>query len=115
MRARLIGWLNEVHRHFEFSPETLFQTVRIIDLFASKKPIRRSEYQLVGVVAMHIASKYHEISSGVIEDYVHITDNSCTKDKIRAKEVEILTEIEFELNYPSARFFLDRFIVMQDQ
>lgn len=98
MRARLIGWLSAVHQKFEFSPETLFQTVRIIDLFAFKKPIRRVDYQLVGVAALHIASKYHEIQGAQIEDYVYITNDTFTKDEIRAKEVEILTEIEFDLN-----------------
>jgi hypothetical protein len=63
---------------------------------------------------MHIASKYHEVQNAVIDDYVYITDNAYTRDEIRAKEVEILTEIEFDLNQPSARLFLDRLIVTQD-
>ena len=58
MRATLIAWLVEVHLKFKLLPETLYITVSLIDSFREKVPIKRSEFQLLGVTAMLIASKY---------------------------------------------------------
>ncbi len=61
MRAVLVSWLIEVHMKFKLLPETLFLTVNLIDRYTEKKQVSRTNYQLLGVTAMLIASKYEEI------------------------------------------------------
>lgn len=43
-------------------------------------PVKRTEYQLLGVTCMLIASKYQEINPPVVDDFTYITDNSYTRD-----------------------------------
>lgn len=78
MRGLLLAWLVEVHLKFKLLPETLFITVNLIDRFTERVNVKRNEYQLVGVTAMLIASKYEEIHPPVVSDFEYITDNSYT-------------------------------------
>ncbi len=80
MRQILIGWLIEVHLKFKLLPETLFLTVNIIDRYTSLKQVKRTEYQLLGVTAMLIASKYEEIYAPEIRDFIYMTDKAYTKE-----------------------------------
>ena len=61
MRAILADWLIEVHHKFELTPETLYLTFHIIDRYLSMDVVLRRDFQLGGVSAMLIASKYEEI------------------------------------------------------
>jgi cyclin B len=70
MRGLLLAWLVEVHIKFKLLPETLFITVNLIDRFTERVVVKRDEYQLVGVTAMLIASKYEEIHPPVVADFV---------------------------------------------
>lgn len=80
MRVILIGWLVEVHLKFKLLPETLFLTVNLIDRYCERVQIVRTSYQLLGVTAMLIASKYEEIYAPEIRDFVYITDKAYTKE-----------------------------------
>lgn len=84
MRMILVGWLIEVHLKFKLLPETLFLTVNLIDRYCEKKYVQRTNYQLLGVTAMLIASKYEEIYAPEIRDFVYITDKAYTKEQILA-------------------------------
>lgn len=84
MRVILVGWLIEVHLKFKLFPETLFLTVNLIDRYCEKKYVQRTNYQLLGVTAMLIASKYEEIYAPEIRDFVYITDKAYTKEQILA-------------------------------
>src|SRR5690606_17026459 len=63
MRAILIDWLVDVHLKFKLLPDTLFLTVNIIDRYLETTQVSRQKFQLIGVTAMLIASKYEEIYS----------------------------------------------------
>jgi len=76
MRGILMDWLVQVHLKFKLLPETLFITVNLIDRYCEKRIVARSEYQLLGVTAMLIASKYEEIFPPEVRDFIHITDDT---------------------------------------
>ncbi|RLN31211.1 cyclin-B1-5 isoform X2 [Panicum miliaceum] len=61
MCAILADWMVEVHSKFELMLEMLYLTIYIVDRYLSLQPVLRRELQLVGIVAMLIASKYEEI------------------------------------------------------
>jgi cyclin B len=113
MRAKLFAWLNEVHLKFKLLPETLFTTTNLVDRFSQLCPITRSEYQLVGVTSMLIASKIHEVHAPVLGDFTFITDNAYSEDQIRKKEHLMLSALDFDVTFPTPRTFMDRFLVIQ--
>lgn len=82
MRSILIDWLVDVHLKFKLRPETLYLTVNIIDRYLARTIVSRGSLQLVGVTAMLIASKYEEIYSPIVKDFVYITDNAYTREEI---------------------------------
>lgn len=58
MRTILIDWLMEVANEFMLKRETVYYAINYIDRFLSEiENIRREEFQLVGITAMHLASK----------------------------------------------------------
>lgn len=110
MRAILIDWLVDVHSKFKLRPETLFLTVNIIDRYLSCTPVLRRKLQLVGVTAMLIASKYEEIYSPEIDDFVYISDKAYTKREIISMEATILNELDFDVTVPYSLTFMRRSI-----
>jgi cyclin B len=58
---------------------------------------------------MLIASKYEEIYSPEIRDFVYITDKAYTKEQILLQEYDILQTLDFNITAPSSYRFLERF------
>merc|ERR1719424_2509729 len=108
MRTILIDWLVEVHMKYKLCPETLHLTVNLIDRYLTKvPPIKRKRLQLVGVVAMFIASKYEEIRPPELKDWVYITDSAYTKDDVLQMECTMLTTLSFQIAVPTAVHFFN--------
>uniref|UniRef100_A0A2K6UNS6 Cyclin B2 n=1 Tax=Saimiri boliviensis boliviensis TaxID=39432 RepID=A0A2K6UNS6_SAIBB len=82
--------------------------VAIMDQFLQVQPVSRKKLQLVGITAVLLASKYKEMFSPNIEDFVYITDNAYTSSQIREMETLILKELKFELGRPLPLHFLRR-------
>lgn len=62
----------------------------------------------MGVTALFLASKYEEVVSPCVEDFVYITDNAYTSDEVREMEIMILKELNFSLGRPLPLHFLRR-------
>jgi cyclin B len=60
MRAVLVDRILDAHDRFKLTPDTLYLTIYIMDLYISLQPILQWELQLVGVSAMLIVCKYEE-------------------------------------------------------
>ncbi|NXS24886.1 CCNB2 protein, partial [Mystacornis crossleyi] len=108
MRAILVDWLVQVHSRFHLLQETLYMCVAIMDRFLQSHPVPRKKLQLVGVTALLVASKYEEILSPDVADFVYITDNAYTSNEIREMEMIILKELNFNLGRPLPIHFLRR-------
>jgi len=59
---------------------------------------------------MLIASKYEEIYSPEVKDFVYISDKAYTREQILAMETIILNTLEFNLTVPSSLQFASRFL-----
>lgn len=98
MRGVLLNWLVNVHLKYQLSAETLFLTVDIIDQFLGKQEVVKKELQLVGITALWIAAKYHEVYQvPKMSNLVYISDNAYTKKDILEMETRIVETIQFNL------------------
>ncbi|OAA63970.1 G2/mitotic-specific cyclin-B [Cordyceps fumosorosea ARSEF 2679] len=107
-RGILVDWLIEVHTRFHLLPETLFLAVNIVDRFLSKKVIQLDNFQLVGITAMFIASKYEEVLSPYIGNFKKITNDGFTEEEILSAERFVLSTLDYDLSYPNPMNFLRR-------
>ncbi|BGP35517.1 B-type cyclin [Rhodotorula toruloides] len=98
MRATLIDWLLQVHMRYHMLPETLWIAVNIIDRFLSNRVVSLVKFQLVGVTAMFIASKYEEIMAPSVEEFVLMTENGYSREEILKGERIILQSLEFNIS-----------------
>ena len=101
MRSILIDWIIDVHFKFNFTDETLFMTVLIIDRYISYKSISKKKFQLLGITALLISCKHEEIILPKIEDFIYITDNAYVKEDVFNMENDILDILSFNLIAPS--------------
>jgi len=108
MRTILIDWLIQVHQKFNLLQETLYLTVYTIDRYLDKEQVKRSDLQLVGVTAMLLASKYEEMYAPEVADFVYITDNAYSKEKIKKMEQKMMRTLEFDFSNPLCLQFLRR-------
>jgi cyclin B len=91
MRSILIDWLIDVDHKFEMkNPDTIHLTVNLIDRYLENVETRRDHLQLVGITAMHVAAKYHEIYPPQIDDLIHVTDNAYRKQQLLDTEGKML-------------------------
>ena len=110
MRAIVVDWLTDFHMKMRLVPDTLYLAVNVMDRYLARVEITRDDFQLVAVTSLLIAAKYEEIYPPEIKDCVYITDRAYTKQKIIDTELDILTELRFNLTVPTAYPFLQRFL-----
>lgn len=110
MRSIILDWLLQVCLKFELLPETFYLTVDIFDRYIQipEQFVHKGNLQLIGVTALFIATKYEEMYSPSIGDYVYITDKSCTEKDIRLMEIKMLKSLDFFLGKPTPIQFLRR-------
>eukprot|EP01117_Protostelium_nocturnum_P017258 TRINITY_DN7000_c0_g1_i1.p1 TRINITY_DN7000_c0_g1~~TRINITY_DN7000_c0_g1_i1.p1 ORF type:complete len:485 (-),score=150.89 TRINITY_DN7000_c0_g1_i1:51-1505(-) len=108
-RTIMIDWMAEVIVKFSLLSETMFLAVHIIDRFLQLKNVSKSKFQLVGIAAMLIASKFEEIYTPKADDFIYIAANAYTREELLKMEKMILINLDFNLNVPSPLHFLRRY------
>ena len=108
-REILINWLIIIQVEFNLQPETLYITVNIIDRFLSKKRIALDRLQLLGITAMHIASKFQEIYPPIMSDFIQMTKNSFRARQMSNMETDVLKVIAFDINCTPTQTFLENY------
>ena len=91
-------------------PETLYLTIQLIDRFLAKKQTNRKNLQLVGITSMLLASKYEEIWSPEVKDFVFISDKAYTKQQLLQMERVMLNTLKYRLTVPTHYHFLLRYL-----
>ena len=86
VRAILVDWIISVHAKFKLLPETLYLTINLIDRYFARFVVMKADVQLVGVASLLIATKYEEIYPPTVKDFIYLTDNTYTKEKILQME-----------------------------
>merc|ERR1719499_2499796 len=107
MRAILVDWIIEVHFGFRLRKETLFLAVNLLDRYLSVSTIDRSRLQLVGVVALLVASKFEEMRPPQVRRLAYMTAGAYTVEEIMNFECLFLAKLNFKILVPTAAQFLD--------
>lgn len=105
MRAILIDWIIEVHFRLGLIPETLYQTIWIIDTYLSICYISREKLQLLGIAALFIAWKSNEIQPPEAKEFVKMTKNAYKKEELLQMEEHVLNILDFNTLAPTANDF----------
>ncbi|KXG24389.2 hypothetical protein SORBI_3007G035100 [Sorghum bicolor] len=108
MRAVLVDRILDAHDRFKLTPDTLYLTIYIMDLYISLQPILQWELQLVGVSAMLIVCKYEETWAPEVSELIFIS--GYPREQILSMEKAILNRLEWNLTVPTVYKFLLRFL-----
>lgn len=98
-RSVLIDWLIEIQWKLNLLPETLFLTVNLIDRFLSLRTVNLMKLQLVGMAATLLASKYEEVRSPSISNFIFISDNAYTPQELLVAEEYIFQVLNYCLAF----------------
>ncbi|CAL8363272.1 unnamed protein product [Lota lota] len=114
MRGVLVDWLAEVAGEFKLSDESLYLAASYLDRFLSYTTlVKRTKLQLVGTVALMLASKFEEIYPPEMEAFVYITDGTYDQKQLVRMEQMVLKVLAFNMTVPTAYQFLTLFITVQ--
>ncbi|KAA1064998.1 G2/mitotic-specific cyclin [Puccinia graminis f. sp. tritici] len=108
MRGVLVDWIIEVHSKFRLLPETLYLAINLMDRFLTKRSVALIKFQLVGVTALFLASKYEEVICPSVTNFLYMTDGGYDCDEILKAETYMLEMLEWDLRYPNPLNFLRR-------
>jgi cyclin B len=109
MRKTLVSWLMECCLFFRLQTETWYITINIIDRYCDARKVSLKDYQLLGVTALLIASKFEEITPPSVKDLVKISANAYTREDILKYECMVLQTLEFDFTVPTTHRFIERF------
>lgn len=102
MYVILVDWLIQVCIHFKANTDTMFLTLRLLNLIISRKSnISRTWFQAYGIVCFLLASKHHEVYHTDIQSCVDITDDCYTCEQILQIELELFELLKGRVNYPT--------------
>jgi len=103
-RAKMIDWMFEVLNIYQQREATIFKSVFLLDLYYANRvqPESIDELHLLGIVCMMIASKSEEVKYIKLDAFVNtIGRGKFSKERILAKEVEVLKVIGFRTAFPT--------------
>ncbi|KAL7678548.1 putative cyclin [Plasmopara halstedii] len=92
-----------------------FLTVNYIDRYLAQISVQSQRFQLVGVAALLIASKFEEIYPCDMDDLLYICERSYAKDDLVDCERSLLNVLNFNLAVPSVSSFLGYYLSYFDE
>jgi len=95
-RKMLVLWLKYVSSSMNFSNNTFFLAINIFDRYCKACVLKLENYELFGLVALHIAAKYLETKVPSL-----CSHESFSSAHILDAERQILSKLEFELTVPT--------------
>ncbi|RLN48672.1 hypothetical protein BBJ29_007623, partial [Phytophthora kernoviae] len=110
MRSVLVDWLVEVHQRFELEAQTLYLTINYVDRYLAQAPVTPQRFQLVGVAALLIASKFEEIYPCDMDDLLYICERSYSKADLVDCERSMLNVFKFNLAVATSSSFLGYYV-----
>eukprot|EP00047_Mylnosiga_fluctuans_P022624 m.123492 g.123492 ORF g.123492 m.123492 type:complete len:848 (+) comp9329_c0_seq1:233-2776(+) len=111
VHAQLADWMLEVCEHFLCDHVVFSTAISLLGRYiAASRVVPRADLVLIGFTCVCIACKH---SGGTLptDRLAQYLDGAVTEADIKAKEVQILAALDWRLDLPNARDFLDHFIL----
>uniref|UniRef100_A0A8C2BTH2 V-akt murine thymoma viral oncogene homolog 2 n=2 Tax=Cyprinus carpio TaxID=7962 RepID=A0A8C2BTH2_CYPCA len=106
-RAILVDWLIQVHEVFQFSEETLYLAVHLLNRALRLIKVSISGLQLLGVVCLFLAAKKEECLLPEVSELCYLMENAYSKKQLLRMERRVLTGLKFDLYHcPPLHFLL---------
>ncbi|CCH42219.1 Cyclin-B1-2 [Wickerhamomyces ciferrii] len=109
MRPILFDFLMDVHNRLKLSSQTFFLTINIIDRYCSLRIVRKDHYQLLGLTALWLASKYCDSKNKIPSiEFLRATCCHCySKNLFVEMESHILKSLEWNVGSSTHDAFID--------
>ncbi|XP_056622798.1 cyclin N-terminal domain-containing protein 2, partial [Triplophysa dalaica] len=106
-RAILVDWLIQVHEVFQFSEETLYLAVHLLNRALRLIKVSITGLQLLGVVCLFLAAKKEECLLPEVSELCYLMENAYSKKQLLRMERRVLIGLKFDLYYcPPLHFLL---------
>ena len=102
MRRILIDWLIDVHKKFRLQTKTMFMAVNLIDRYLEVQPIKKQNFQLLGITCLLMASKYEEIYPPPLSEYTYVCADAYVDNDLKTMEGDVLIKLNFNLVFTSS-------------
>lgn len=110
-RRELAKWMGDVCLAAESQPDVFPLSMLIVDRFLSFVRTKRSQLQLLGAVALLLASKLRQTKQIPAQDIIFYTKEGITLEELKTWELYVLTTLRWDLALITPVDFLD--ILMQ--
>uniref|UniRef100_A0A8R1DI56 G2/mitotic-specific cyclin-B3 n=1 Tax=Caenorhabditis japonica TaxID=281687 RepID=A0A8R1DI56_CAEJA len=108
-RAILIDWMVEIQETFELNHETLYNAVKLTDMYlSSSEKVDKNAIQKLACVAVFIAAKYDERSPPLVDDLIYLSGDRFSREELLAMERDLFKTVDFDLGSPLSYRYLRR-------
>ncbi|MCP9258677.1 G2/mitotic-specific cyclin-A [Dirofilaria immitis] len=112
IRYLLVEWICDSAWEFNLSTESLHMAVSIVDRVLNVIQCPRQSLQLLGAVALLLASKFEEIYPPSMKEFARITAYTFHETEIIRMERIVFARLEYQLLAPTSWWFASRLIRM---
>lgn len=105
LRALLVDWIVEVHLRLGLETQTLFLAINLIDRYLRKSKVADDQFQLLGITALFVASKFEEVNDSgkdLLSCFVHMCGGNYSMQDMLEMECRLLSALDFDLARPTA-------------
>lgn len=106
-RRELATWMYDVCIAEECQPDILPLSIFIVDRFLSFVKTKRTQLQLLGSVALLLASKLRQTSQIPAKHLIYYTQDLISLQELKTWELFVLTTLKWDLTYVTPIDFLD--------
>ncbi|ETV93885.1 hypothetical protein H310_12230 [Aphanomyces invadans] len=111
-RVRIAEWMVAISTEFEFATVTTDLALNYLDRHLSRRSVSQHNLQLVGLVALLVASKFHEPDALLVAEAANLAHLAgFTPDTIRSMETSMLDVLEWNLHIVVPIHFVECFVV----
>lgn len=111
-QCREIGgrWLFNLQELTSVGNDTLFIANTYLNIVLSKIHVPKEKFQLYVITCFWIASKIEERANSSLQDLCKLSNHKYQAKEFLEKEKQIIQLLNFQLNYPTSKFFLRRYL-----
>lgn len=102
MRDKLVYWVVDLGDQIGVSIETVQLAITLINNFLANVHTKRAVLQLVGIVSLMIALKFHDSTDYPLDSAIQHCGNIYKKEDLQATEIFLLQKCEWCLKIPTA-------------